>query len=215
MHAVRGYATMTRRTRLHCRGLYAITAPHADLLARAAAALRGGARLLQYRDKTRDDDRRLDEARALRALCVQHGALLIINDDVRLAQACAAHGVHLGADDADPLAARAALGTGAIIGVSCYDDLDRARHLATLDVDYVAFGAFFVSPTKPDARHATPELLRAAGALGLPRVAIGGITPDNGALLIEAGADYLAVISGVFGSDDCEAAARRYARLFP
>jgi thiamine-phosphate pyrophosphorylase len=106
------------------------------------------------------------------------------------------------------------LAAGAIIGVSCYDSLDRAKQLALSGADYLAFGAFFPSPTKPQARRATPGLLNAAKALGKPLVAIGGITPENAQSLIEAGADFIAAISGVFGASDVEAAARRHAQLF-
>lgn len=203
------------RPRLAGRGLYAVTdGPRADLLDAAAAALDGGAVLLQYRDKTADAPRRLQEARALQRLCAARGVPLIVNDDVALAAAVGAAGVHLGEDDSDAAAARARLGEGAIIGVSCYDSLARARQLAAAGADYLAFGAFFPSSTKPGARHATPALLREARALGLPLVAIGGITPDNGGPLIEAGADYLAVIAAVFGAADVRAAAHRFADLF-
>ena len=188
--------------------------PRDDVLARTEAALRGGAVMVQYRDKTTDRGRRAEEARALRAACARHDARLIINDDIELARTVRAHGVHLGETDATPSAARAALGSDAIIGVSCYADLSRARQLAALDVDYLALGAFYPSPTKPHARRAHPQLLRDARDLGLPLVAIGGITPDNGAALIAAGADFLAVISGVFAAPDTEAAARRYSALF-
>jgi len=138
---------------------------------------------------------------------------LIINDDIELAAVIGAAGAHLGEDDVDIAAARARLGRNAIIGVSCYDSLDRARELAA-DADYLAFGAFFPSPTKPQARRATPDLLCAARAFGKPLVAIGGITPDNATALIAAGADFVAAISGVFGEDNIFAAARRYAELF-
>ena len=196
-------------------GLYAISdGPRADLLDRCAAALHGGAALLQYRDKTTDTSRRHDEAARLVALCAAYGAPLIINDDVELAAAVGAAGVHLGADDADLAHARRALGAGAIIGASCYASLARAEELATAGADYLAFGAFFASPTKPHAVHATPGLLRAARRLRRPLVAIGGITPDNASPLIAAGADFLAVVSGVFSAGDSEAAARRYANLF-
>jgi len=197
------------------RGLYAITdGPRADLLAAVKAALRGGAALLQYRDKTADTARRAFEARALRELCARFEIPFIVNDDVELALAAGADGVHLGEDDADIAAARARLGAGAIIGVSCYDSPARARQLAAAGADYLAFGAFFPSPTKPNARRATPELLREAKPLGLPLVAIGGITPDNAPPLVDAGADFLAVISGVFAQVDPEAAARRYAAMY-
>ena len=197
------------------RGLYAITdGPRADLLERAAAALRGGASMLQYRDKSNAPARRHDEAAALLAICKAHGALFIINDDVDLAHAVHAHGVHLGEQDDDLLHARDTLGRHAIIGVSCYDDLGRARAATRQGADYLAFGAFYPSPSKPQARRAHPQLLRDARDFGLPLVAIGGITPDNGATLIAAGADFLAVISGVFAAPDTEAAARRYSALF-
>ncbi|MGH8163677.1 MAG: thiamine phosphate synthase [Rhodanobacteraceae bacterium] len=200
---------------LRHRGLYAITdGPRADLLDAAAAALEGGARLLQYRDKTGDSTRRLHEACSLATLCASFHAPLIINDDVELAHACGAAGVHLGEHDGDIAVARAKLGSGAIIGVSCYDSLDRARDAAGAGADYLAFGAFSPSPTKSDAKRATPQLLREARALGLPLVAIGGITADNGRPLIEAGADYLAVISALFGASDIRAIARRLTDLF-
>ena len=201
--------------RLTRRGLYAISdGPRPDLLAAVKAALRGGAALLQYRDKTADSARRAFEARALRELCARFEVPFIVNDDVELALAVGADGVHLGEDDGEIAAARARLGAGAIIGASCYDSLARARQLAAAGADYLAFGAFFASPTKPNARRATPDLLREAKPLGLPLVAIGGITPDNAPPLVEAGADFLAVISGVFAQADPEAAARSYATLY-
>jgi len=201
--------------RLQGRGLYVITdGPRGDLLDVVALALAGGARLVQYRDKTGDAARRLAEARAIQALCAAQGVPMIVNDDVRLAHAAGAAGVHLGEDDGDVAGARALLGADAIIGVSCYDSLERAQQLAAAGADYLAFGAFFPSPTKPHARRASFDLLRQTAALGLPRVAIGGITPDNGGPLIDAGADYLAVISAVFGNPDVRGAAARFAQLF-
>jgi thiamine-phosphate pyrophosphorylase len=200
-------------------GLYAITdaklTPGAALIPAVEAALRGGARVIQYRDKGGDSARREHEAAALSTLCRAHGALLIVNDDVELAALVGAAGVHLGRDDPQLAAARKRLGAGAIIGVSCYNQLTRAQAAAEQGADYAAFGRFFPSHTKPDAVAATPELLRAARrTLALPLVAIGGITPENGGLLLEAGADMLAVIHGVFGQADIEAAARRFAALF-
>ncbi len=170
--------------------------------------------MLQYRDKTADSARRLDEARALHALCARFNVPLIINDDVALAVSVGAAGIHLGEHDGDLLAARSALGSGAIIGVSCYDSLSRARQLAAAGADYLAFGAFYPSPTKPHARRASPELLRSAKSLGLPLVAIGGITADNAQPLLDAGADFLALISAVFGSADIIGATRRHVALF-
>ncbi len=196
-------------------GLYAISdGPRADLADFCEAALRGGAAMLQYRDKTDESPRRLQEASALVALCTRYQVPLIVNDDIELAAKVAATGVHLGQGDATVAAARAHLGAQAIIGVSCYGSIDRARRAAHEGADYLAFGAFYPSPTKPDAQRATPELLRAAKPFGLPLVAIGGITPDNAQLLLDAGADFLAVVSGVFGAADASAAARRYAALF-
>jgi thiamine-phosphate pyrophosphorylase len=201
------------------RGLYVITTEQhgsvAALRATVALALEGGARTVQYRDKESDTERRGREARALVALCVEHRAIMIVNDDVALAATAGAHGVHLGEDDAPVAEARAALGPAALIGVSCYDSFDRAERACAEGADYVAFGSFFPSATKPRARRADPELLRRAHrTIDLPIVAIGGITPTNGAALIEAGAHALAVVSGVFAQSDVRAAARAYAALF-
>lgn len=201
------------------RGLYAIAdtalpAP-GGLTARVRQALRGGARLVQYRHKGPMDPARLSEARSLRELCRACAAPLLVNDDVDLARELGADGVHLGRDDATIAEARVALGSGGIIGASCYNDLRLAQAAQEQGADYLAFGSFHASPTKPDAVKASPTLLAAARRqTGLPLVAIGGITPENGALLIAAGADALAVISGLFAQPDPEAAARRYARLF-
>jgi thiamine-phosphate pyrophosphorylase len=200
-------------------GLYAIadTACLSDdaLHPAVSAAIEGGARVIQYRDKTNDVARRTRQALMLTALCRQHGIPFLINDDVALAADIHADGVHLGRGDAALAAARARLGAQAIIGVSCYNELERALAAEAAGADYVAFGSFFASRTKPGAVRADPALLRTAGArLRLPLVAIGGITPENGAILIQAGADALAVIEGVFAQPDIRAAAARYARLF-
>ncbi len=196
------------------RGLYAITDGGEDLVRRAEAVLRGGAALLQYRDKSRDHDRRLREARALAASCRRHGALFIVNDDIELARACDADGVHLGRDDATIAEARRRLGDR-IIGVSCYNDAPAARQAQRQGADYVAFGAFFPSATKPGAVRATPDLLRWARAeLALPVVAIGGIDATNAAPLIAVGADMVAAVGALFGAPDPEPAARELARLF-
>ena len=199
-------------------GLYAINAETTDsqvLLAWAQAVLEGGAGWIQYRDKSQDRRRRLQQASALVSLCRQFGARLIINDDVGLADTCGADGVHLGRCDGEVADARARLGARAIIGVSCYDDLDRARAQARAGASYLAFGAFHASSSKPGARSAGPEILSHARELELPLVAIGGITPDNGAALIRAGADWLAVIAGLQGPPGhVSSLARRYVELF-
>ncbi len=208
---------MSNRTSL--RGLYVLTdtslTPDDQLVAAVAAAIDGGAAVVQYRDKSHDSSRRQAQARALLTLCRQRRVPLIINDDVALAAATGADGVHVGREDADLQQARATLGPEAIIGVSCYNDLTRAHEAQAYGADYVAFGSFFASPTKPEAVAASLDLLRAARAeLTIPIAAIGGITPENGAQLVAAGADLLAVITGVFGQADVRAAARRYAALF-
>lgn len=196
-------------------GLYVITdGPRPDLLEAVNQAIAGGAQLVQYRDKTHEPERRHAEASTLLTLCREHAVPLIINDDIALAHAIGADGVHLGEADESIAKARAALGPDAIVGVSCYDSLERAREAARQGASYVAFGAFFPSPTKPFARRANIDLLRHSDTLGIPRVAIGGITPDNGEDLVTAGADYLAVISAVFGAADIRAAAQRFTQLY-
>ena len=201
------------------RGLYAITdrrlIPEAELVERVREAIDGGAAIIQYRDKSSAQATRLEQAAALAALCRRHQVPLIINDDIELAAAVNADGVHLGIDDASIRTARAQLGEDAIIGVSCYNQLERAVEAVAAGADYVAFGRFFASKTKPNTVTADIDLLTAARQqLRVPIVAIGGITPDNGAALIAAGADYLAAIDGVFGQGDVFAAAQSYAVLF-
>lgn len=201
------------------RGLYAITSAalcrHPERLAAAVdAALVGGARLIQYRDKESDAAAKARNARALLALCRRHGAPLIVNDDVALARAIGADGVHLGAGDLPLPQARAQLGA-ALIGVSCANRLERARAAQEAGASYVAFGRFFASRTKPDAPQAELTLLREArAALRVPICAIGGLTPLNARAVIDAGADLVAAVDGVFGARDVAAAARAYAELF-
>jgi len=201
----------------HCLnqgGLYLVTAPQvcASLLfSKTEAALQAGAGLLQYRDKSNDDAKRMREALGLKGLCRRYQVPFLINDDVALAQVVGADGVHLGADDVDLAAARAILGADAIIGVSCYADLHLARAAAAQGADYVAFGRFFPSCSKPEALPAPLSLLSAARAdVRCPIVAIGGILPQHVADLRTAGADWWAVIAGVFAADDVAAATRRY-----
>jgi thiamine-phosphate pyrophosphorylase len=197
-------------------GLYLITPDETDgerLLARVAPLLPFAA-CLQYRNKQVDATRRERQASDLRALCRAADVPLIVNDDAALAARIGADGVHLGEHDGDVAGARARLGDDAIIGVSCYDDILRAGAAMRAGADYIAFGAFFSSPTKPHARRATLDLLQAAAGFGLPRVAIGGITPDNARPLIAASADLIAVISGVFDAPDPVAAARAYRACF-
>jgi thiamine-phosphate pyrophosphorylase len=201
------------------RGLYAITPvrPRRDLpLARQVEqAILGGAQLVQYRDKGRGTERRRREARLLREVCGHHGVPLIINDDLTLAVEVRADGVHLGRDDPPPAAARRILGAHALIGVSCYGSLDLAQRAQEEGASYIAFGRFFHSASKPQATVADPAILRLARPLiSLPIVAIGGITPENGAPLVAAGAHLLAAIDAIFGRADIRAAAAAFAALF-
>ncbi len=199
-------------------GLYALIdttwlAPE-RLLDAAQAVIDGGARLIQYRDKNASPTEQAERGRALFALCRNRGTVFIVNDDVELAWELMAHGVHLGAMDATIAAARARLGPTAIIGASCYDSVVNAQRAADAGASYLAFGAFFSSPTKPDARQASPVLLRKARVLKLPLVAIGGITPENAPELIATGANAIAVASGLYAGGDIAGNARRYAELF-
>lgn len=202
-----------------CQGLYAITdallIPDHRLLDAVEQALLGGARLIQYRDKSTDATRRWNQAQRLNILCQRYQIPLIINDDVELAAEVGAAGVHIGQNDPSWATARARLGANALIGVSCYNRLDLALAAERAGADHVAFGAVFPSPTKPTEIRASMALLREArAALQIPIVAIGGITPNNAPLLLEVGVDALAVVSGVFGQPDIQAAAARYAALF-
>ncbi|WP_137975023.1 thiamine phosphate synthase [Pseudomonas sp. F(2018)] len=202
-------------------GLYAITDSQllADgkLLPYVEAALKGGARLLQYRDKSDDQARRLREASQLAELCARYGASLIINDDAELAARLGV-GLHLGQGDGSLSAARALLGRQAIIGGTCHASLQLAEQAASEGASYIAFGRFFTSQTKPGAPSATPELLEQARArFSLPITAIGGVSLDNGAELIARGADLLAVIHALFSAPsatEVEARARAFSALF-
>ena len=199
-------------------GLYAVTPELTDsiaLISKVDAALRGGARVVQYRSKLSADSLRRAQAGEIANLCRIHNALFIVNDSAALAREVDADGVHLGRDDGSVLAARMTLGPGKLIGVSCYSEIGRAREAVSQGADYVAFGSFFSSSTKPQASAAGTEVLRvAASEIALPLVAIGGITEDNAAGLIAAGADAVAVVSALFDAIDVEAQARRFARLF-
>jgi len=195
------------------RGLYAITPEQAErsTLARLVEqALEGGIAALQYRRKERGS---LAEARELAAACRRYGVPFIVNDDVELALACGADGAHLGREDGALAAARARL-PGKLLGASCYDSLDFAHAAKAAGADYIAFGSVFASPTKPGAVRAPHALFAVAKPLGLPLVAIGGITLQNAPLLLQAGADALAVISDLFEAPDVAARARGYGKLF-
>jgi len=212
------------------RGLYGITPEWDDndrLFEAIRAATRGGMRALQWRRKVAPlagqagQQRLVEQARAVVALCRELNVLSIINDDWRLALDIHADGVHLGRDDGDVAIVRQRLGSAKLIGVSCYNEIERARAALAAGADYVAFGAVYPSSTKPSAVHAPLTRLAEARALthALPEpraavVAIGGITPANAAPVVEAGVDAIALISGLFEADNVEAAARRCVRLF-
>jgi thiamine-phosphate pyrophosphorylase len=192
------------------RGLYAITPDDTDparMTGLVARVLEGGVDALQFRVKGGAPDERESLARAVKALTDAAGVPLIVNDDVALALAIDAAGVHIGRDDGDPVAVRARIGPGRLLGVSCYDDLARARTMIGI-ADHVGFGSVFASPTKPQAVRAPLALFGEARRMGLASVAIGGIDLQNAALPIEAGADAVAVISGLFGAADPARAAR-------
>jgi thiamine-phosphate pyrophosphorylase len=206
---------LVRRT---VRGLYAVTPDAADtnlLVRQVSAALEGGVRLVQYRNKSASGALKLEQARALKALCSSRGAALIVNDHLDVALAVDADGVHLGGADGSASAARRALGPHKLVGISCYDSIECARGAQRDGADHVAFGSFFASRVKPGAVKAPIELLQQAKAeLEVPIVAIGGITSENGRTLVAAGADALAVITAVFDAPDIAAAAARFAPLF-
>jgi thiamine-phosphate pyrophosphorylase len=199
-------------------GLYAITPEATDsigLFEKVNAALRGGAQVVQYRAKFIPESLRLAQAEEIAGFCRSHNALFIVNDSIALARAVHADGIHIGQSDADVSLARDALGPGTLIGVSCYNDMTRARNAVSQGADYVAFGSFYASNTKPEALRASLGLLQVAAAqLSLPIVAIGGVNADNAQELISAGADAIAVLAALFDAPDIEAQAQRFVRLF-
>ena len=200
------------------RGLYALTPDETDtgiLLSKTARALEGGVSLVQYRNKTASASLRAIQARALLDLCRRHAVPLIINDHLNLALSVDADGLHLGGEDGDLAAARQALGPDKLLGASCYDRYDLALAAKAAGADHVAFGAAFSSPTKPGAARAQHSLYtRAANELGLPVVAIGGITRENAREVIKAGASAVAVISSLFDAQDIVREASLFMTLF-
>lgn len=200
------------------RGLYAVTPDEPDttaLVAKVRSCLRGGASLVQYRNKSAGAALRREQAGALLALCREARVPLIVNDDLELAVAIEADGVHLGRDDADLALARRRLASGSLLGASCYDRLETARSAVELGADYVAFGAAYPTAIKPGAPRASLALYaEARAALDVPIVAIGGITPENAAPLKLAGVDAVAVITALFGARDIEGRARELVKAF-
>ena len=199
-------------------GLYAVTRETDDtalLMRQVGQAIRGGASVVQYRDKSGDVARQHEQASELVRLCHRHNILFIVNDHLRLADLVGADGLHIGRDDGSLREARIVLGHDRLIGVSCYQSLELALSAQAAGADYVAFGSFFPSPTKPLAERADTALLyRAAHVIHRPIVAIGGITLQNADQLIMAGADAVAVVSALFDSDDIQDTAHQFAELF-
>ena len=204
---------------MRLRGLYAITPDETDgsrleqSVRTLFAAAGSNCAALQYRNKSAGDAIRREQALRLAALARSSGVPFIVNDDVRLAIEVGADGVHLGRDDGDLGAARAAL-RGKLLGVSCYDSIAAARSAVAAGADYLAFGSVFPSATKPGAVRAPLRLFAEAKTFGVPLVAIGGITPQNAHEVLRAGADALAVISALFDAPDLAARAREFGRLF-
>ncbi len=201
------------------RGLYAVADTQVidgeKLYSCVEAAIEGGARIVQYRDKSDQPARRTHQALLLAALCHDYGVLFLINDDVELARETGAAGVHVGRHDCPVSEARRLLGSDAIVGVSCYDSLQRARTAAADGANYVAFGRVFSSPTKPDACRVSLETVSAArDELDIPIACIGGITHENAQDVVRAGADMIAVISALFRTKDVSRAARLIADVF-
>jgi len=199
-------------------GLYAITPEVADtevLADKVCQAIAGGARIIQYRNKSAGGALRYRQAEALCVLCREVEVPLVINDDLELALRIDADGLHVGRGDIDIARARDALGEGKILGASCYNNIDLAVSASNQGADYVAFGSVFPSTTKPKAVRAQLSLFgRARKRLALPLVAIGGITPENASSVIDAGADAVAVIGALFDANDIAATARSFDRLF-
>ena len=194
------------------RGVYLVTPDDADTdhLLASTRPLLDAITWLQYRNKQANATLRFEQASALHALCVQAGVPLIINDDAELAERIGAAGVHLGANDGDIVEVRARLGPDAIVGAGCYNQLDRAERAVAAGASYIGFGAFFASPSKRTTFRADPSLLRGAAPLDVPRVAIGGMTPDNCIAAVEAGAELIATISSVYSASDPLAVLRAY-----
>jgi len=200
------------------RGLYVITDPvlcKSNLNDMVEQAILGGAEIIQYRNKNTDRQQQYNEAKALKTLCQQHDKIFIVNDNIDLAIEADADGVHLGQTDANIQDARQRLGSNKIIGITCHSDIEAAKAAQRQSADYVAFGRFYPSKTKPSAPPAKIDILQQAKAqIQIPIVAIGGISVENAPTLLKAGADMLAVINAIFAQDNIQQAARKFTELF-
>ena len=200
------------------KGLYAITPDMADLntlIHKTQLAIEGGAFMVQYRSKIQDRAVKIQQCAAILRLCREYDVPCIVNDDVEMCRVLKADGVHLGENDDNIAEVRRILGEYAIIGSSCYDQLDRAKQAQKEGASYVAFGAVFPTPTKPNAPRATLELLREAKSqIHIPIVAIGGITVNNAHDVIEAGVDAIAVITSLYESNSIKETAETFLKMF-
>jgi thiamine-phosphate pyrophosphorylase len=199
------------------KGVYAVTPDIVDtqlLCELVSAVIAGGASLVQYRNKLASHALQVQQARALLPICRQHQVPLIINDSIKLCLTLDADGVHLGADDGDLVSARARLGANKILGASCYNSFELAQSAEQAGADYVAFGACFASSTKPNAPTANLDLFKQAKNLHIPSVAIGGITLKNAPLVVEAGANALAVINAIFSADNVKSTTQQFSQLY-
>lgn len=200
-------------------GLYVITDPKLippgieALNFAVQEALIGGARIVQYRNKTASYEQQLAEAKQLRSLTLEYGASLLINDSLELCLECNADGIHIGQRDGSIKTIREQLGSR-ILGVTCHNSIELANQAIDQGADYCAFGAMFPSPTKPEAKPCSLATLQEASKLPVPICAIGGISAENALEVRQHGANMLAVISGVFGQPSIRARASAFASLF-
>jgi thiamine-phosphate pyrophosphorylase len=200
------------------KGLYIVTPDWDDtqkLLQVTEQALRGGAALVQYRHKSASPALRQEQATGLLALCRRYQRPFIVNDYVDLCLALDADGVHVGGTDASVAQVRAAVGPAKIVGASCYGDLQLAYDAHQAGASYVAFGGFYPSRVKKYPVTTSPYIItQSKQDIPLPNVVIGGMTQENSAALVAAGADMVAAISSVYLAEDPEAAARGFTMLF-
>ncbi|WP_038057455.1 thiamine phosphate synthase [Thermodesulfobacterium hydrogeniphilum] len=202
------------------KGFYVITdeklTPYENnqILKKVEEALKGGTKIVQLRDKTHSNNFLIPYAKKLKNLCQKYGALFIIDDRIELVLEVNADGVHLGKDDFPPEEARKIL-KNKIIGVSCYGDLERAKFMESLSVNYVTFGSFYSSPTKPEAKVISKDILvQAKRILKIPICAIGGINLERAKELVSLGADMIAVVSDIWQAKDIKKRAEEYSKLF-
>ena len=199
------------------KGLYAVTPEEKDLFALSSqveSCIKGGARLIQYRSKILSKTEQQIQARKIKKICDYYKVPLIINDDIELCRILDADGVHLGENDDSLVKARLVLGPSKIIGVSCYNSIDRVKMAVDKGATYIALGACFPTTTKPYAPKASLDLIAlVVKNFKIPVVAIGGINLENIELLINEGVNCIAVINSLFKVNDIEGTARQFSSL--